>query len=113
MFILATSTEQSFSRETCDRSAHQEIRNEWNPKIHYRGHRFLVSVMNPVHIPTSCFSKIVLWVSQVMFLQVFGLECCTWGLFLVSPTRDKCSFHSFSMFALFLFCKFKAIQKGT
>jgi hypothetical protein len=40
--MLATSIKQIFSWETCDPSAHQEVRNLWNPKIHYCSHRLLV-----------------------------------------------------------------------
>jgi len=62
--ILTYSMEQSPSWEANKFSASQEIpRILWNPKFHYRNHKFpspvaILSQLDPVHTPTSHFLKI-------------------------------------------------------
>jgi len=63
-YLLTYSVEQSPSSEAKWLAASQEIpRILWNPKVHYRIHKFLplvpiLSQLNPVHTPTSHFLKI-------------------------------------------------------
>ena len=62
--------EHSLSREANRFSASQEIPCIlWNPKVHYRSHKCsspvpILSQLDPVHVPTSNFLKIIIILSS-------------------------------------------------
>ena len=94
-YLLTYSTEQSPSWEANRISASQEIPHIlWSPKVHYRIHKYpppapILSQLDPVHTPTSCFLKIHL---NIILPSMPGSS--SWSFLSGFPTKTPLRFSS-------------------
>jgi len=110
--LLTYSMEQSPSWEVNRFAASQETpRILWNPKVHYRLHKYLppvsiLSQLDPVHTPTSKFVNI-----HINIILPSTSESPKWSLSLKFPHQDPIHASPFMRYMLRLFKSFNFITR--